>query len=68
MHHPTEMIVQLCYTSYGALAEMRNSSMGPPLRIDKMNYNTISKCYNLLLYMHSITDLQVFNSINIDYK
>ena len=33
MHHPTDRIAHtndLCYTSHGALAGTRNSSMGPP--------------------------------------
>ena len=32
MHHPTDRIAHsLCYTSRGALAGTRNSSMGPPV-------------------------------------
>ena len=35
----------LCYTSRGALAEMRNSSMGPPHeRIDPTTHRTMSEC------------------------
>ena len=33
----------LCYTSRGALAETRNSSMGPPWRIDPMTHWTMSE-------------------------
>ena len=33
----------LCYTRWGALAGMRNSSMGPPWRIDPMTHCTMSK-------------------------
>ena len=34
----------LCYTSRGALAGTRNSSMGPPWRIDPTTHHTTSKC------------------------
>ena len=34
----------LCYTSHGALAGTRNSSMGPPLRIDLTIHCTLSEC------------------------
>ena len=34
----------LCYTSRGALAGMRNSSMGPPWRIDLTTNHTMSEC------------------------
>ena len=34
----------LCYTNHGALAGMRNSSMGPSWRIDPMTHRNISKC------------------------
>ena len=33
----------LCYTSRGVLAGMRNSSMGPPWRIDPMTHHTTSE-------------------------
>ena len=33
----------LCYTSRGALAGTRNSSMGPPWRIDPTTHRTISE-------------------------
>ena len=33
----------LCETSRGALAGMRNSSMGPPLRIDPTTHHTMSE-------------------------
>ena len=33
----------LCYTSHGALTGTRNSSMGPPRRIDAMTYHTTSE-------------------------
>ena len=31
-----------CYTSRGALAEMRNSSIGPPWKIDPTTHHTMS--------------------------
>ena len=34
----------LCYTSRGALAGTRNSSMGPPWRIDPTTHHTMSEC------------------------
>ena len=34
----------LCYTSRGALDGMRNSSMGPPLRMNPMTHHTMSEC------------------------
>ena len=34
----------LCYTSCGTLAGTRNSSMGPPWRIDPTIYRTINEC------------------------
>ena len=34
----------LCYTSCGALAGTRNSSMGPPWRIDLTTHRVMSKC------------------------
>ena len=37
----------LCYTSRGALAGTRNSSMGPPWRIDPMTHCTVSECSHL---------------------
>ena len=48
MHHPTDMHHPrqdntyhcLCYTSLGALAATRNSSMGPPWRIDPTTHST----------------------------
>ena len=33
----------ICYTSHGALAGTRNSSIGPPWRIDPTKHRTISK-------------------------
>ena len=45
MHHPTDRIAHtsLCYTSHGALAGARNSSMGPPWRIDPTMHCTMSE-------------------------
>ena len=46
MHHPTDRITHnhdLCYTSRGALAGTRNSSMGPPWRIDPTTHRTMSE-------------------------
>ena len=34
----------LCYTRHGALVGMRNSSMGPPWRIDPTTYRTKREC------------------------
>ena len=34
----------LCYTSRGAQAGTRNTSMGPPWRIDPTTHHTISEC------------------------
>ena len=34
----------LCYTSRGALAGTRNSSMGPPWRTNPMTHRTMSEC------------------------
>ena len=45
MHHPRQDNTYhgLYYTSHGALAGMRNSSMGPPWRIDPTTHRTMSK-------------------------
>ena len=46
MHHPTYMIAHttgLCYTSRGTLARTRNSSMGPPWRIDPTTHHAMSE-------------------------
>ena len=40
-HRQDNAYHDLCYTSHGALAEMRNSSMGPPWRIDLMTHWTM---------------------------
>ena len=42
MQHPTDRIV-LCYTCRGALAGTRNSSTGPPCRIDPTTHHTMSE-------------------------
>ena len=39
----------LCYTSRGALAGMRNSSMGPRWRIDPTTHRTMSECFTSIL-------------------
>ena len=36
----------VCYTSHGALAKTRNSSMDPPWGIDTTTYHTMSRCYH----------------------
>ena len=41
----------LCYTSHGALAGMRNSSMGPPWGIDSKTHCTMSRCSTTELYV-----------------
>ena len=45
MHHPTDRIAQdsICYTSHGTLAGTRNSSIGPPWRIDLTTHRTMSR-------------------------
>ena len=60
----------LCYTSHGALAGMRNNSMGPPWSIDLTTHRTMSECFyhgpyqwpeiktvNSLIVLHLILDL-----------
>ena len=55
MHHPRQDNTYhgLCYTSRGALAGTRNSSMGPPKRIDpttkiiEAEFQTIGPLYQL---------------------
>ena len=42
-HRQDSTYHSLCYTSHGALAGTRNSSMGPPWRIDSMNHCTMSE-------------------------
>ena len=44
---------RFCYTSHGALAGMRNSSMGPPWRIDPMTHRTMSKHFYHRATSHS---------------
>ena len=41
MHHPTDRIAHT--TACGALAGTRNSSMGPPWRIDPKTHRTMSE-------------------------
>ena len=43
-HRQDSTYRSICYTSRGALAGMRNSSIGPPWRIDPTKHRTISKC------------------------
>ena len=43
----------LCYTSRGALARTRNSSMGPPWRINPTTHHTMSRYLFLLLIMET---------------
>ena len=43
-HRQDSTYHSLCYTSHGALAGTRNSSMGPPWRIDLMTHCTMSEC------------------------
>ena len=42
-HRQDSTYHSLCYTSRGALAGMRNSSMGPPGRINPMTHRTMSE-------------------------
>ena len=42
-HRQDDTYHGLCYTSCGALAGMRNSSMGPPWRIDPTIHRTMSE-------------------------
>ena len=47
MYHPTDSTYHsLCYTSCGALAGKKNSSMVPPGAIDPTTYHTMSGCSN----------------------
>ena len=43
-HRQDNTYHSLCYTSRGALAGARNSSMGPPWRIDPTTHRTMSEC------------------------
>ena len=43
-HRQDSTYHSLCCTSHGALAGMRNSSMGPPRRIDPPIHRTMSEC------------------------
>ena len=43
--HRWDSTYQFSYTSRGALAGTRNSSMGPPWRIDLTIHRTMSECY-----------------------
>ena len=42
-HRQDNTYHSLCYTSHGALAGMRNSSMGQPWRIDLTTHHTMSE-------------------------
>ena len=42
-HRQDNTYHRLCYTSRGALAGTRNSSMGPPWKIDLMTHRTMSE-------------------------
>ena len=44
-HRQDNTYHDLCYTSHGALAETRNSSMGPPWRIDPTMQKEGRKCF-----------------------
>ena len=43
-HRQDNTYHSLCYTSCGALAGTRNSSMGPPWKIDPTTHRTMSEC------------------------
>ena len=43
-HRQDNTYQSLCYTSRGSLVGARNSSMGPPWRIDPMTHRTMSEC------------------------
>ena len=43
-HRQDSTYHSLCYTSHGALAETRNSSMDPPRGIDPTTHHTMSEC------------------------
>ena len=45
-HRQDNTYHSLCYTSCGALAGMRNSSIGPPWRIDPTTHHTMSVNHN----------------------
>ena len=50
-HRQDSTYHNLCYTSCGALAEMRNSSMGPLWGIDLMTHYTMSWCSTTELHL-----------------
>ena len=54
MHNPTDKIAHtrdFSYTSHGALAEMRNSKIGPPRGIDPIAHRTMSRSFTKELHL-----------------
>ena len=49
-HRQYSIYHSLCYTSHGAMAGMRNSSMGPPRKIDLMPHHTM--CGHSTMELH----------------
>ena len=50
-HRQNSTYHSLCYTSHGALAGMRNSSIGPPWGINLMTHHTMSECSTTELHL-----------------
>ena len=80
-HRQDSTYHSLCYTSHGALAGTRNSSMGPPWRIDPTTHRTMSersyhgatsrsggKEENVHLKMHSLCFIYGYNLSDIWLK
>ena len=57
MHHPTDRIIHTMATSCGALAGTRNSSMGPPWRIDPTTHRTMSEHSYHFIYGYMASDI-----------
>ena len=70
----------LCYTSRGALAGTKNSSMGPPWRIDPTTHRTMSECsyhrattrsrilYKVTKLLNTVCSVELFSPISIQMK
>ena len=65
-HRQDNTYHSLCYTSRGALAGMRNSSMGPPLwRIDPTTHRTMSERSTSELHPAPMVDAVSFSFVNL---
>ena len=53
MHQPKDRTAHACYTSCGALAGYRNSSMDPPSGMDPTTYCTMSAYLTMDLHITS---------------